>query len=86
MKTFEALEQRLSTVGFEPISQDPVRRQKVEANMLASFIEGKPISIRRALADQGGGPGNDAHGDQAHGDSGHGDTPHGDHHGDHTDR
>lgn len=88
IRVFGALEKRLASLGFRPISLDENRRKAVEARLLESFAQGVPLRIHDAL--NGGPPAAAKHGDADHGDSDHGD--HNDSekpvltHGDHTDQ
>lgn len=71
MRVFAALETRLASLGFRPVSCDEKRRGEVEARLLDAFAQGVPLRIRDAL--NGGAPSAAKHGDSDHGDSDHGD-------------
>ncbi|KKK55096.1 hypothetical protein LCGC14_3078030, partial [marine sediment metagenome] len=87
-RVFGALETRLASLGFRPVSLDENRRKVVETRLLESFAQGKPLRVHDAL--NGSAPPAAA----KHGDTDHGDSDHGDHgdvvrpvltHGDHAD-
>ena len=83
-RVFEALETRLASLGFRPVSSDEKRRTKLERGLLEAFAAGVPLGIHaalhgvRAAARRPGDP-LELHADGPHADGPHGDSPHGDH-------
>ncbi len=75
-RVFGALEIRLASLGFRPISSDKKRRTNLEGRLLEAYAAGVPLGIQTA---ENGGKLNHAHADGPHADGPHGDCPHGDH-------
>jgi uncharacterized protein len=73
-RVFEALEVRLASLGFRPISSDKKRRTNIERRLLEAFAAGVPLRIQAAANGEVQQPklANHVHGDRAHAD--HNDT------------